>query len=197
MGNAQYLSRDRLLHHGTLLVHSNLDDLQSSFTVTKDKIKAKGIRSIRSRVTSISEHLGEKIPVEQLKVMLLASIAEENEKLTEYRLTARDLTAVRRLMHDRYLRRDWNFGSFSQFNVQRSHRFTAGKVEARIGIVNGKMEYLKFYGDFFGYGKLSEFERRLIGHRWDRSEVKDVLDTIDVNHYFYGIEKEGLLDLLI
>jgi lipoate---protein ligase len=56
---------------------------------------------------------------------------------------------------------------------------------------------LKFYGDFSGYGKLSEFERHLIGHRRERSEVKDVLDKIDVNHYFYGIEKEALLDLLI
>lgn len=124
--------------------------------------------------------------------MLLAAIAGENEKLIEYRLTARDFTAVRKLMHDRYLRRDWNFGSFSQFNVQRSHRFAAGKVEARIGIVNGRMEHLKFYGDFFSYGKLSAFEGRLIGRRRDRSEIKDVLDTIDVNHYFYGIELENI-----
>lgn len=66
-GNAQYLTKDRLLHHGTLLVQSNLDDLQSSLSVTKDKIQAKGFQSIRCRVTNISEHLGEKIPVEQQK----------------------------------------------------------------------------------------------------------------------------------
>jgi hypothetical protein len=46
-------------------VHSNLDHLQRALTVSKDKIQAKGIRSVRSRVTNISEHLGEKILVEQ------------------------------------------------------------------------------------------------------------------------------------
>ncbi|RJQ85910.1 MAG: lipoate--protein ligase [Desulfobacteraceae bacterium] len=196
-GNAQYVSKDRLLHHGTLLVHSNLDHLQSALTVSKDKIQAKGIRSVRSRVTNISDHLGEQIPVDQLKNLLLAAIAEEEKDMTEYRLTAGDLTAVHRLMHERYLRRDWNFGSYSRFNVRRSHRFAAGKVDARIGVAGGRIERLKFYGDFFAHGDLGEFERRLTGLRRDRSEIKDVLDTLDVDHYFHRIEKEGLLDLIV
>ena len=186
-GNAQYVSKDRMLHHGTLLVHSNLDHQQSALSVSKDKIQTKGLRSVRSRVTNISEHLGERIPVEQLKVLLLAAIAEEEKEIIEYRLTARDLSAVHRLMHDRYQRRDWTFGSYSRFNMRRSHRFTAGKVEARIGVAGGRIERLKFYGDFFAYGDLSEFERRLIGRRRDRSEIKDALDSLDVDHYFHGI----------
>ncbi len=196
-GNAQYVSKDRMLHHGTLLVHSNLDHLQSALSVSKDKIQTKGIHSVRSRVTNISEHLGERIPVEQLKALLLAAITEEEKEIIEYRLAARDLSAVHRLMHNRYQRRDWTFGSYSQFNMRRSHRFTAGKVEARIGVAGGRIERLKFYGDFFAYEDLSEFERRLIGRRRDRSEIKDALDTLDVDHYFHGIEREGLLDLMV
>ena len=196
-GNAQYVTKDRMLHHGTLLVHSALDHLQGALSVSRDKIQAKGISSIRSRVTNISEHLSERIPVEQLKTMLLSAIAEEEMEMTEYRLTAGDLRAVRRLMQERYLQPDWNFGSYSQFNVRRSHRFAAGKVEARMGVAGGRMQRLKFYGDFFGHGDLGEFERRLIGHRRDRSEVKDVLDTLDVNFYFHGIGREDLLDLMM
>jgi lipoate-protein ligase A len=39
-GNAQYIRKDRLLHHGTLLVNSNLDNLEKALTVSRDKIEA-------------------------------------------------------------------------------------------------------------------------------------------------------------
>lgn len=196
-GNAQYISRDRMLHHGTLLVHSNLDDLQQALSVSKDKIKSKGIASVRARVTNISDHLGEKVPVEQLKQLLLAAIAEEETEMSPYVLSARDLSAVRRLMADRYLRRDWNFKSFAQYNANRSHRFVNGKVEARIAYADGRIRGSKFYGDFFGHGDLTRFERRLAGHRRDRSEIKDLLETMNTDHYFHRIPREGLLDLIV
>jgi Bacterial lipoate protein ligase C-terminus len=47
-------------------------------------------------------------------------------------------------------------------------------VEAHIGVVNGRMERLKFYGDFFAHGNLGTFEQRLTGRRRERSEIKDV-----------------------
>ena len=196
-GNAQYVTRDRLLHHGTLLLHSDLDNLQGALHVSDDKIKSKGIQSVRSRVTNISEHLGERIPVEWFKHLLLAAIAEEEPGMTEYRLTAGDFASVHQLMRQRYLRRDWNFGTYARFNVRRSHRFAAGKVEARLRVAGGRVQGCKFYGDFFGHGDLAQFERRLTGHRRDRSEIRDLLVPLDVEHYFHGIEKEGLLDLIV
>jgi lipoate---protein ligase len=196
-GNAQYVTKDRLLHHGTLLVQSDLDHLQHALNVADDKIKAKGIRSIRSRVTNISEHLGERIPVDRLKTLLLTAIAEEEKEMGQYRLSDRDLKAVHELMYIRYLRRRWNYGSYAQFDLRRSHRFAAGKVEARLRLARGRIQGCKFYGDFFGHGELAAFERRLIGHRRDRAEIKDLMEAIDTDHYFHGIDREGLHDLIV
>jgi lipoate-protein ligase A len=196
-GNAQYVTKDRLLHHGTLLVQSDLDHLQHALSVADDKIKSKGIRSVRSRVTNISEHLGEPVPIDSLKRLLLAAIAEEEKEMGRYRLTARDLKAVGELMRTRYLRWSWNFRSYSQFDQRRSHRFAAGKVESRMRLARGRIAGCKFYGDFFGHGNLAEFEHRLIGHRRDRSEIKDLLETMDTDHYFHGIDKEGLRELIV
>ena len=196
-GNAQYVTRDRLLHHGTLLVHSNLDDLQSALNVSADKINSKGIASVRSRVTNISDHLGERIPMDHLKALIVNAIAEEEKEMGEYRLSAEDLKAVQRLMRARYLRWDWNFKSYAQFDIRRSYRFPAGKVEARLGFADGRIRRCKFYGDFFGQGDLARFEHGLMNHRRDRSEIKDHLDVLDVDHFFHGIDKEGLLDLIV
>ena len=196
-GNAQYVTKDRLLHHGTLLVYSNLDNLQRALSVSQDKLKSKGIHSVKSRVTNISDHLGERLPVEQLKTLLLTAIAEGEKEMAEYRLTSRDLRAVHRLMQDRYLRRDWSFGSYARFNVRREHRFAAGKVETRMRVSGGRIQGCKFYGDFFGHGDLATFENLLTGHRRDRSEIKDLLEGVEVDHFFHGIGRQGLADLIV
>jgi lipoate-protein ligase A len=196
-GNAQYIRKDRLLHHGTLLVNSNLDGVERALAVSGDKIKSKGIKSVRSRVTNIREYLGENIPIDQFKDLLLWHLFQEVPHIEEYRLTEEDKKGVRRIMLDRYLRRDWNYKAFSEFNIKRNHRFGKGKVEVRAGVSGGRIKHCKFYGDFFGQRDLSEFERKLIGHRYEKSEIRDVLESLDVDLYFNGISKEGLLSLIV
>jgi lipoate-protein ligase A len=195
-GNAQYVRKDRLLHHGTLLVNSNLDDVEKALSVPEDKIKSKGIKSIRSRVANISEYLGEPIPVAQFRDLLLEHLFQGERDIEEYRLREADLKGVHKIMLGRYGRTDWNFRTFSEFNIKGSHRFGKGKVEVRLGVADGRIKRCQFYGDFFGQGDLSEFEKALIGHRYDPSEIKDVLELLDVNHYFNGIGKAGLLNLI-
>ena len=51
-GNAQYVSRNRLLHHGTLLFNSDLSILSKVLKV-KRKDYFKRIKSVKSRVANI------------------------------------------------------------------------------------------------------------------------------------------------
>jgi len=62
-GNSQYIKNNRLLHHGTLLFNSNLEDVAKALMVSGEKIESKGVKSIRSRVTNILEHMADKISV--------------------------------------------------------------------------------------------------------------------------------------
>jgi len=56
-GNAQYMYKNRILHHGTLLYNSEENKLASSLRVSGDKIQSKGIKSVRSRITNIHDHI--------------------------------------------------------------------------------------------------------------------------------------------
>jgi len=56
-GNAQYWSKNRLLHHGTILFNSQLDVVQEALNVSADKLQSKGVKSVRSRVTNIYPYL--------------------------------------------------------------------------------------------------------------------------------------------
>ena len=64
-GNAQHTKANRVLHHGTLLFDSELDILSYALNVDEEKIKAKAIKSARSRVTNLRHSLTVDITVEQ------------------------------------------------------------------------------------------------------------------------------------
>lgn len=66
-GNAQYRLGDCIVHHGSLLYDTNIEQMVASTTVDPYKILSKSIKSVRDRVTNISEHLPRKLSVEEFK----------------------------------------------------------------------------------------------------------------------------------
>ena len=69
-GSAQALKKGRILHHGTLLINSNLDIIDSMLNVSVDKIKSKGVKSVRSRMTNIQEHLEKQLTSDVKNILL-------------------------------------------------------------------------------------------------------------------------------
>ncbi|MCY8331602.1 lipoate--protein ligase, partial [Bacillus spizizenii] len=58
------------------------------------------------------------------------------------------------------------------------------------------IEDCKIFGDFFGAGDVSEIENLLVGKQYERSVIADVLDDVNLKHYFGNITKEDFLDLI-
>lgn len=75
-GNSQYIHRNRLLHHGTLLLSSNLNKIASALKVQENKYVSKSTKSVRSRVANISDFLENSLSMEQFKELILAKINE-------------------------------------------------------------------------------------------------------------------------
>lgn len=70
-GNAQYRLPGCIVHHGSLLYDTDLAQMAAATTVDPYKIQSKSIKSVRDRVTNISEHLPRKLPAEQFKACML------------------------------------------------------------------------------------------------------------------------------
>ncbi|MFT2598092.1 lipoate protein ligase LplA2, partial [Escherichia coli] len=62
-GNAQFATKGRLYSHGTLLFDVDLYMLEKALQVDPEKYLSKGVKSVRSRVTTIREHLAEDIDI--------------------------------------------------------------------------------------------------------------------------------------
>ena len=97
------------MHHGTIMFDSDLSVVGEALRVDPTKIQTKGIRSVRSRVTNVAEHLPERVTLPEFRRILLENILRENPG-EEYPLTPDDLAAVEKLRAERYATWEWNYG---------------------------------------------------------------------------------------
>lgn len=195
-GNAQYMSKDKVLHHGAMLFDVDLTVLTNALKVSKDKIESKGIKSVRSRVTNIIEHLKEKITVEDFKELLLNHMMEIYD-IEEYILTEEDKKNIEKLMEERYNTWEWNFGSSPEFNIHKADRFAGGKVETKIEVDGGIIKNIKFYGDFFGVKDISDIENKLTGIKYREEDIREALSDMDLASYFARITEDEIIKIII
>ncbi|WLD95338.1 lipoate--protein ligase [Alkalihalobacillus sp. AL-G] len=196
-GNAQFSTKGRMFSHGTLMFDSQIENVVSALNVSMDKIKSKGIKSIRSRVTNIREHLHSDMTIKEFKRTLLHYLFEENEDIPQYRLTEEDWKNIRNISEERYQNWVWNYGKSPKFNVHHSHRFEgAGQLDVRLDVVQNTIQHCKIYGDFFGVGDVEDIENRLIGVRFDREEIEQAIEGMDIHHYLGKITKDQFLELI-
>jgi len=98
---------------------------------------------------------------------------------------------------DRFYRNcDWNYAQSPDFNFSRQKRYPIGSIEVHLNVSHGLIDDVKIFGDFFGLGEIKDVEEKLIGQRYDKSVLSDVVKTIDIKKYFGAIEAEDFLALL-
>ena len=195
-GNSQYMRGGRIMHHGTLLFDSDLSVVAKALQVDESKIQAKGLRSVRSRVTNIRPHLAQDRTLEEFRETLLQNILRETPG-EEYRFTREDLACIEALRRERYAAWDWNFGSSPPCTLLRRRRFEGcGTVEARFFVEHGLISALCFQGDFFSTDEPEELAARFVGRRPEREDFAAALEGVEVSRYFLGLDREGLLSLL-
>ena len=197
-GNAQFSTRGRMFSHGTLMFDSEIEHVVEALNVSEEKIKSKGIKSIRSRVANISEFLDEPITMEEFKETILMYIfdVEKVEDVPTYELSDEDWDNIYQLSEERYQQWDWNYGKSPAYNVQMSHKFPSGLLDVRLDVKKGVIENCTIYGDFFGLGDVHDVENQLIGVRHERAAVEEALENIDIPHYLGRITKEEFIDLI-
>jgi len=195
-GNAQYATKGRMFSHGTLLLHSEIENIVDALRVSEEKIRSKGIKSIRSRVANINDFLTQPLNVDEFKELLLASIFADEEEIPTYSLTADDWHHINEIADKRYRNWDWNYGQSPKFDLKRSKRFPAGTIDIRLNVNKGNIASCKIYGDFFVVGDISDLEDILKGVRYEKGSIEAALQEVDTYHYFGNITKEEFIALI-
>ncbi|MBR2077050.1 MAG: lipoate--protein ligase [Exiguobacterium sp.] len=194
-GNAQFTTRGRMFSHGTLMFNSNIEEVVNSLNVSEEKMRSKGIKSVRSRVANITEFLEHEMEMEQFVEALLHSIYD-GEQPERYVLRDEDWEIVHDISKERYANWDWNFGKSPKFDVESKRRFPIGTIDVRLNVNKGTITEAKIYGDFFGVGDIQDVEQALVGTRFERAAIREQLMQLDLKHYFGNVELEELVDLI-
>ena len=195
-GNAQFVSRNRMFSHGTLLLNTDLDVVTAALTVKPGKIESKGHKSIRSRVANISEFLTSPLSVDELRTRIIERIFGELDDSAMHRITSADQDAIEDLVERKYGNWSWNYGESPAFNLQRAHRFPIGEIDLRIQVERGWIRGMKIYGDFMYRRDIAELETALCGIQYERDGLARVISNFDLTEYFGEMTHDDFLALV-
>ncbi|WP_300719663.1 lipoate--protein ligase [uncultured Desulfovibrio sp.] len=178
-GSAQSLHRDRILHHGTLLVELDFGDLVRALRVDPDKIRSKGVASVRSRVANIAGFWKPGSSMDGLRAALLRRCADGEARLEPEVLRAAETLAARK-----YRSWDWNYGASPPFTLQRRERFPWGLVDWRLDVRGGVIRSCRICGDFFATAEVAALEALLCGVRCEPQALAHAVRDVSWQEYF-------------
>lgn len=194
-GTAQQLSKGRLLHHGTLLFDSNPNMISGALNPDPTKFQSKSVKSVRSRVGNIREHLGADMDIhnfwQHLKTRLLGS------EFTEVTLSHDDLAAIKELKASKYDTWQWNYGRSPKFQMRSKKRFPGGLLDIHLSVAGGCISAIQIFGDFLALSPISDVETALLSCPCHRDAILNALRDLDLSLYLGGITAEELTETIV
>lgn len=186
-GNAEYINKDRMVIHGTILFDSNLDHLIGSLTPDKSKLTKHAISSVKSRVVNIGSKID--MNIDQFYDYLVNEI---NAKEVAYeQLNHNKINGY----SGKFLTKEWNYGKNPKFQYHNKLKFPSGNISVDVEIKNNKVNNLRITGDYFSLKKILDFENAFIGCEFTRDKFLEVTKVFKVREYIYKLKTREFLEL--
>ena len=193
-GNAQARRGGRMMHHGTLLYSSDLSYMEGALRVNREKLKSKGVKSVRSRVGNLRGMYGLGISAEEFMERIGRFAARLYPDAETRYLTDAENAAVQSLADGKYSRWEWNWGESKAFDSYAEKYFPFGLMRADYSLKGGYISDIGISGDYFGLKDESGLLSKLKGVRFSRDSVREA--AADISEYIAGAVPDDFIDLL-
>lgn len=143
-GNAFLSSNGKKLHHGTILISADTEKMNRYLTPSQEKLKAKGVKSVRSRVINLSEIAPDLTPEIMAQNMISAVGEVFSEKVLPCPEPDRKIIEV--ITKDFY---DWDFryGKTVEFSFTAKDKFPWGEIDISLDVKSGIISDAVMYTD--------------------------------------------------
>lgn len=182
-GNAYYQTKDGRVLHGTILFDTDLGKMSKVLTPTKEKLQSKGVKSVRSRVTNLSNLVN--LSREEF-ICLLEKYLNQNEK---------NLSIEEEKIINNYKKEfetiEWIYQDKLIYPEIKRKRYNFGEVVLNYQLHNGIIKAIKVLGDFFEKEEVNQLEKSLINF-----DLKSLELPLDVSNYIENMTNEEFLNLL-
>lgn len=192
-GNAQMISGNRVLHHGTLLINSDLSVLSDVLKVSASKLKSKGIKSVKSRVANISDVTTSEINIKLFEEKIIEEYCgKDSQQLV---LDNSLIKKVECLAKEKYSSYDWVYGESPKSDFSNEKKFSFGTLKVNLNVENGIIKNCSFCGDFLDTRDISKVAEFLEGSVYLRKSIEEKLNEISIEKYLKNIKPDELADL--
>ncbi len=168
-GNAFCLRGQGRQHHGTLLLSADLSKLAGYLNVSDEKLRSKGISSVRSRVCNLCEFRPE-ITNERMIEALRQGFAEEYGPPKDWELDA----AARREIEALYEKQaswKWRLGEAPRFDLELRRRFDFGEVQILLRFQRGHVKSAEVFSDALDTALAERLKGMLPGARFTAADL--------------------------
>ena len=145
-GNAFYASDDRKYHHGTLLINVDTANMSAYLNVDKEKLATKGVSSVRSRVTNLTEFCPE-LTIDMMKEKMIQAF----EKVYGLSAVAYDIDGIDQdtlsETENFFASDQWLYGRRIDFTYRINRRFAWGDFDLQLNVEQGKISTAALYSD--------------------------------------------------
>ena len=190
-GNAFYHIPGRSIVHGTMLYDTNMEHMLHAITPSREKLTSKGVESVRSHITMLSEHLA--MDIEDFKRYVRETLCDG-----EIQLTADDVAEIE-LITQNYLEPSFLWGNDPHHEATRGGRIEGvGSIHVTVELNHDVIHDLKLTGDFLP-GSDNAREAMLGALRGKKLETEDLrmaLKDHDAGKWILNLTNEQLITLL-
>lgn len=192
-GNAYYHLPGRSIVHGTMLFAYDQELMSNALRPSQTKLASHGVKSVHSRVTTISEHLHD-LTIDKFLEHILAAVPAGGERFV---LSDDDVRAIESIEREYYDPR-WIEGKNPRGTVShREHILGVGEIGVDVTITKGVIEDVILTGDFLeNVDTEAAVSDALRGTSYSREAVREALDKVDFNRLITGMTSARFTDLL-
>lgn len=192
-GMAEHIHKNRVLHHGTLLVKSDLSALAEALRTDSEKYSSKAVKSVRSRTANISDFLGKKLEIRELGNEIINHVAANNPVSDFYDPSASDHIAIQQLIHDKYSTWEWNFGYSPDYIFNRNAEISGYNLDIFLRVEKGLIVEAKLSGAIFPDSAVKKLESILMQRKHEENTIFEIMNQDDFKKFLHPSDMKNLI----
>lgn len=168
-GNAFYNTKGNAYHHGTIMISCDTERMSALLTPPKAKLEAKGVKSVRSRVTNLSEHSLNLTP--ELMSEYMTRAAEEIFALQAIPMEIPDSEDIKSSA-ELFASKEYIYGKTPPFTTEAESRFDWGTVRIIMEIKKNIIVSAAAYTDSMDWALSDKIKRALTDCEYDKQQIQ-------------------------
>lgn len=142
-GNAEHVYKNKVLHHGTLLFNSDLNNLEKAISPANLNYEDKAVKSISSKVNNINNFLQQSLGIDEFTDFIIAEMLKSDSEAYLYTFSEEDIRQINLLKDEKYTKWEWNYGYSPAFSFSTVLLTGDKSFPATIIVKNGIIEDIK------------------------------------------------------